>query len=496
MAECGGNAVDAAIAAALVSINTEPGVCSLGCGGYITVWPAGEPAMTLDGYVAAPGKGAPVAPADRVSTEVHLEYGGGITTVVGPDTVGVPGGIAAFGSASETFGRLPWRELFAPALHISRRGFPLPQASWHYLVHSGGPIFGRAQDGYDALHDTDGRLKQAGEQIRIPHLADTLEAIARHGPAEFYTGEIGRAMAGYTRSAGGRLSIEDLRDYEIIRRPCLMTASGDWQVATNPPPAVGGAVLAAMLRLMSHPPIRRWDGDSVKRLIDVQRAVLGYRRDHLDYSIRMDADTTRLLELAGIGTARVLEAGSTCHTSAVDDQGLACSITMSAGYGAGDMPPGTGIWLNNCLGELELNKRGLDIGPPGTRLPSNMAPSVARTGSGSVLAIGSPGADRITTAILQTLVNHLHLDMPLEQAVAHPRVHVEFTDEGYCVACEPGTALDGPDIRQRPFPSLSMYFGGAGAACWSPSGGFAVAADPRRTGHVWCSATHESCGEN
>jgi gamma-glutamyltranspeptidase/glutathione hydrolase len=187
----------------------------------------------------------------------------------------------------------------------------------------------------------------------------------------------------------------------------------------------------------------------------------------------------------GNDPATVLEAGSTCHTSAVDASGLACAITMSAGYGAGDMPPGTGIWLNNCVGELELNKRGMDVGPPGLRLPSNMAPTTARSADGPLLAIGSPGADRITTAILQVLVNHIHLSMPLERAIEHPRAHVEFVDQGYRVAYEPDLPIDELTMPQRRFDTTSMFFGGVGAAAWSPLHGFSVAADPRRTGGVW-----------
>ncbi len=490
MAENGGNAVDAAIAAALVSINTEPGVCSLGCGGYITVWQEGSAPVTLDGYVAAPGKGCNTDCSERVSVAIHMDYGGGVTTIVGPDTVGVPGGIAAFGSASKQYGLLPWKVLLEPAIDISRRGFPLPQASYDYLVYSGTPIFGRAADGFNALHHEDGRLRAVGETIRIPHLADTLESIAEKGPEEFYSGALGRAMAEYTTSSGGRMSYDDLTSYATIPRESLIISSGAWQIATNPPPAIGGAVLGAMLQLMAHRPIHHWNEASLMQLIEVQRAVLGYRREHLDHSNQLATDAARLLELAGTGNPdRVMEAGSTCHTSAVDNNGLACSITMSAGYGTGDMPPGTGIWLNNCLGELELNKHGLDIGPPGCRLPSNMAPSAARNDNGEVLAIGSPGADRITTAILQTLVNHLYLKMPLDEAVRHPRAHVEFTDEGYRVACEPDLPIGQLPVPQRPFDSLSMYFGGVGAASWCSDEGCCVAADPRRSGGVWCSST-------
>ncbi|MGI9329739.1 MAG: gamma-glutamyltransferase [Gammaproteobacteria bacterium] len=484
----GGNAVDAAIAAAAVSMNTEPGVCSLGCGGYITVRAPGEAALTYDGYVAVPGAGRLPDPQDRVAVPVHLEYGGGVDTVVGPDTIAVPGGIALLDAASRAYGTLPWQTVLEPAVEITRRGFPLPAASFHYLEYSGEPIFGRSADGRQALHHPDGRLKAAGENIVVPHLADTLERIGRMGAADFYTGELGRAMAKFVQAQGGRLNEQDLASYAVLERPSLVTRLGDWEIATNPPPAVGGAVLSAMLNLMGQSPELAWDEAGLNRLIQVQRAVLGYRRVRLDLSDNLAGDAERLLTAAGAGDLRsLLESGSTCHTSAVDSNGLACSITLSAGYGSGDMPPGTGIWLNNCLGELELNKRGLEPGAPGSRLPSNMAPSTAVNSHGEVLAIGSPGADRITTALLQTLVNYFLLGMSLQEAIQHPRLHVEFNDADYRVACEEGLAI-AANQPVRHFPGQSMFFGGVGATAWHPETGFEVAADPRRSGGTWTSS--------
>ncbi len=491
IARAGGNAVDAAIAAMLVSVNTEPGVCSLACGGYMTVWQPGSGPITLDGYVAAPGAGTMIDNLQRNSTDVHLEYGGGITTTIGPDSVGVPGGVALFGAGSKQFGALPWMELFSPAIDIVRRGFPLPQASYDYLIYSGKPIFGRSPDGYRALHNKDDQLNSPGTTIHIPHLADSLAQIAARGPAAFYTGDIGQAITQYVTASGGRLNQTDMRRYEVISRPSLQIdgtspAGEHWSIATNPPPAVGGVVLGAMLKMMNQRPVKQWDGQSVQYLLDVQHSALGYRAAHLDLSDRIDADARRLLDLAArFAPSTVLESGSTCHTSAVDATGLACSLTVSSGYGAGDMPPGTGIWLNNCLGELELNLRGLDIGPPGTRLPSNMAPTVAHSEGGTVLSIGSPGASRITTATLQVLVNHIYLGMALDEAIAHPRAHVEFSGNEPTAACEPGVPTDGLTMRSRSFDALSMYFGGVGAASWSPATGFVVAADPRRTGDTW-----------
>ncbi len=196
----------------------------------------------------------------------------------------------------------------------------------------------------------------------------------------------------------------------------------------------------------------------------------------------MIRDAVRVLELAeGDEWRGQLTSPATVHISAVDDSGLACATTLSAGYGSGVMPPGTGIWLNNSLGEIELNSGGPHTQPPGSRMVSNMAPTVARREDGAVLAIGSPGADRITTALLQTLVNFANLGLSLQEAVDHPRLHLLLADAP-TVAFEPGLPTDNVALETRPFPTQDMFFGGVAAALWEPAEGFHTAADPRRTG--------------
>jgi gamma-glutamyltranspeptidase/glutathione hydrolase len=143
-------------------------------------------------------------------------------------------------------------------------------------------------------------------------------------------------------------------------------------------------------------------------------------------------------------------------------------VTVSSGYGAGMIAEGTGIWLNNCLGEQELNPAGLYARPPGSRLLSNMAPTVGRRSDGATLAVGSPGADRITTALTQVLAGYISGHMPLQDAVGHPRIHVHHAGR--------------PDEQIRVETDLTMYFGGVGAAVTEPAGDLDAAADPRRNG--------------
>lgn len=482
VAATGGNAVDCAIGAALMSMNTQPGVCALAGGAYVTVWAADEAPVTFDGNHAVPGSGLAGHDPGNGVTEVSLDYGGGITTRVGSGSVAIPGALAALEVAWRRHGQCSWRDLFVPVIRAASEGFPLPAACHYYLCYSDRPIFSRSADARRALHDDDGALLGPGDSVVVPHLADSLASIADGGARMFYEGELARAMSDHVRDGGGALTLADLAEYEAVERPALTAELHGWQIATNPPPAIGGAVLAAMLLACANLPSPRWNRDSLERLIRVQRACLDYRQRRFDAGADLGVAAASLIAAARDGRLlRRWSSASTVHTSAVDDAGLACSITASSGYGSGEMPADTGLWLNNGLGEIELMGDGNATGTPGTRLPSNMAPSIARR-AGEVLAIGSPGADRITSAIHQVLVNTLELGMSLADAISHPRLHVDTSGAADRLAAEPGLDLPAIDLPLRVFPDLNMYFGGVGAARATAAGEFDVASDPRREG--------------
>ncbi|MDH3339533.1 MAG: gamma-glutamyltransferase family protein [Gammaproteobacteria bacterium] len=482
VAALGGNAVDCALAAALFTINTEPGVCALAGGAFITVWVAGRDPVTIDGNVAVPGRGQPESDCNHTVSNVTLDYGGGITTLAGPGSVAVPGSLAAIERAWALFGKARWQDLFAPVIRATRDGFPLSSACHFYLGISGEDIFSRSDDGFFALHKEDRSLRELRSLIVIPHLADTLSAIADEGARLFYEGDLAKIMTDHVLQGGGALTMQDLKDFEAIERPSLTVDVAGWTIASTPPPAVGGTVLAAMLLACADLPHRGWTSDALSRLVQVQSAALDYRKSRLDLANDVGVESARLLEAARSGQLLgEWSSASTVHTSAVDDSGIACAVTASSGYGSGEMPAGTGLWLNNCLGELELNRRGLAADPPGVRLPSNMAPSIARR-KGRVLAAGSPGADRITTALHQFLVNLLQMDMPLFQAVAHPRLHIDTSGAAKRLMAEPGLDLPDVDLPVTVFPELNMYFGGIGATLVDRESGFQVASDPRREG--------------
>ena len=482
VAELGGNAVDCALAAALTTINTEPGVCALAGSAFITIWQPDADPVTIDGNVAVPGHGIPEAERGQGAESVTLDYGGGITTLVGSGSVAVPGSLAAIERAWQLFGSARWSDLFVPVIRATRDGFPLSRACHYYLGFSGKDIYDRSQDGFDALHGADGALHKQGDLIVVPHLADSLSAIADEGSQIFYRGELARRISQHVRDNGGGLSLEDLERFEAVERPSLTVGIGDWTIASTPPPAIGGSVLSAMLLACRDLPHETWTRDALERLIYVQRAVLNFRRQCMDFAADVEPEARELLELA-TDSPRLSKwaSASTVHTSAVDENGVACAVTASSGYGSGEMPDGTGLWLNNCLGEIELNRRGLDAGPAGVRLPSNMSPSVARR-KGRVLAAGSPGADRITTALHQFLVNLLQMGMSLEGAIAHPRLHIDMSGDEDRLMAEPGLDLPEVDLPVNVMPDLNMYFGGIGATLVDRKTGFEIASDPRREG--------------
>ena len=213
IAACGGNAVDAAMAAALVSMTTEPGVVSLGGGGFVTIWADGQDPITIDGNVCMPGAGLPAGQIGKGAREVHLSYGGGVSTLIGHGTVATPGALATVRYSAQLFGKLPWRELVEPAWEHARDGFPLPQASYNYLKHSGECIYGWHADSHASLF-AGGRLALPGERIHVPHLADSLRRIADDGVDAFYRGEIAALIIDDMQDNEGALTRADLEDYD------------------------------------------------------------------------------------------------------------------------------------------------------------------------------------------------------------------------------------------------------------------------------------------
>ncbi len=485
MALAGGNAVDVAITAAMTAMATEPGIVSLGGGAYVSVWPAGQEPVVVDGNVEMPGRGLAREAFGQGVREVFTEYGGGVTMFAGPGSVATPGAALAGAEAVRRFGVAPWADVCAPAALACRHGYPVGGAAARYLGFVADRLFGTDPEAHAVVTRPDGSPLGAGETATNGPLADLLDLVGREGAAVLTTGEVGRAMVADLAARGGLVTLADVEAYVPVVRDPVRRRIGAWDLAFNPPPSVGGPMLAVMLAELARRGYYDWAD-----VITVQEAVLRYRLEVHDVATDLDAAGHALLAsvdrqgLAGLPTS-----ASTAHVSAVDSDGLACAVTMSAGYGAGVTVPGTGMLLNNALGEPELNRLGLHSLVPGTRLASNMAPTTGRTDDGRVLAVGSPGADRITTALMQVLGQGCLHGADLRTAIEAPRVHIRFDADRAAVVEHESDDGIAATVRSSGYPGhdhgpLSMYFGGVGAAFRHEDGRLLAAGDPRREAAV------------
>lgn len=465
--EEGGSVIDAAIVATLTAMCTEPGVCAPGGGGFLTISIPGSDAVVIDGYMAYPGLGFE---GDASTRSVTMAYGGGVTTLVGPGSVAVPGVFAGLSAASEMFGVAPWSILMEAVADTVEAGFPLGAASHSYLLHSAEPIFSDDPVVRSALFESD-RLRGTGELIVIPGLADTLRHIGEEGADTFYRGDLARLVVSDLESRGGVLTGKDLAEYRAAVRKPLEIPVGDWVFELNPPPAIGGAVIALALEELS-----KLGSSGPDSRVEALVAALRARREQLETAEDVGQAVSETLLRAGIMSP------STISVAATDADGGAVASTFSAGYGSGVVPSGTGMLMNNALGEVELLPRGADGMRPGSRMMSNMAPTVGRRGPDTV-ALGSPGADRITTAVFST-INSLVDGLDLAPAIDAPRAHPEFDEDGGLrIAVEPGLELAHGRYPVRRFDEAHMYFGGVNGTAVQ-GGRLTAHADIRRSGAV------------
>jgi gamma-glutamyltranspeptidase/glutathione hydrolase len=463
----GGNAVDAAIAAMAASFACEPLLNSLGAGGYMLVVAPGREPTLLDFFVAAPGLGADASKQRTELIPVAVSFGDAIQVFnVGVASVGAYGLPAGLCSAAERFGRMPLSELVAPGASLAREGVPL-NAQQAYVVEILAGIV-TATPECASMFAPDGTVLGEGDVIRQPELGDALERLGAEGAAPFYTGDIAAAIVDWVDSRGGMLTATDLTAYEAVEREPVRAVYRGRDVRTNPPPSAGGILIAHALALLDR------SGDGPPALAEIIEAMERTQAERTPEFLDGLDDPGFVARFLG-------RLGSTTHISVLDRDGWACSVTCSNGASSGVVVPGTGVHLNNMLGEQDLNPLGFHRHPPGRRLPSMMAPTVILDGGEPVLAVGSAGSNRIRSSILQTVIRVIDFGLPADEAVRAPRVHFE---DGI-VYVEPGidtAELEAAGRAISRFRSLNLFFGGAQAVARAPGGGFAGGGDPRRGG--------------
>jgi gamma-glutamyltranspeptidase / glutathione hydrolase len=477
----GGNAVEAALGAMLASFACEPLLTGLGAGGYMLVVEPGQRPILLDFFVEAPGRDADVNSRAEL-IPVRISFGDAIQVFnIGVASVGCYGMAAGVCEAARRFGRVPLEQLVAPAAALARDGVELTAQQSYIIELLGGIVTSTPECA--ALFAPHGDLLHTGERLVQPELADSLERLGSEGSQPFYEGDIGVAITDWVTERGGLLTRADLQAYEVVDREPIEVSYRGRQVLTNPPPSAGGLLLARAMAMLDAEP----GPPSVSAVVDVMERTQRERTseflaglDDPEFVDRFLAGARRATD-GDPGAARGGRLGSTTHISVLDRDGWACSVTCSNGSASGVVVPGTGIHLNNMLGEQDLNPLGFHRHSPGRRMPSMMAPTVVLRDGQAELAVGSAGSNRIRSAILQTIVRSIDDGMQAADAVDAPRVHWE--DD--VVYTEPG--IDTSELEREgrtlgPFRARNLFFGGAQAAAREPDGTFSGGGDPRRGG--------------
>jgi gamma-glutamyltranspeptidase/glutathione hydrolase len=494
----GGNAVDACIAAAFVSWVTESPLTGPGGGGFMLVYRSRDRAANLyDFFVSLPGSG--LGPAERARMEdVDVDFDGSTHQIfhVGAASAAVPGAPLGLESVYRRYGSLPWAALIEPAIELARTGVVLTrqQAYLHAILDL---ILQHTEEGR-AIYGPGGERLVAGDRLVLGDLARTLETLRDKGAQELYTGEIGRLIAEDQAQRRGLITLDDLTAYRVVRRRPIGADFYGHRFLSNPPPSSGGVLIAYGLMLLDRLELGGGAAgpDAIAALAEVMReqglarggsfATELYRgglAQRLLTESKIEAALSRIAAMPS-PVSEAPTAHGTTHISVVDARGNAASLTATTGAGSGVIVPGTGIHLNNMLGEYDLNPPGRE-GRPGTRMTSMMAPSLVLHGERPRLVVGSAGSLRLRGAIMQIVVNAVGHGLGVEEAIRAPRVHL---DEGH-LHCEGGTdptAIEelerrGYDVVRWRRPNL--YFGGASAVEFLDDGTLAAAGDPRRGGH-------------
>jgi gamma-glutamyltranspeptidase/glutathione hydrolase len=433
----GGSAADAAVAAVLACCVGETIFTGLGGGGFATYFEAATGEVTcLDFFVTVPGTDGDHRAGPMIALDVFF---GGVPQVysIGGASVAVPGVPAGCGEVHRRWGRLPWASVVEPAIELARTGVPVPTAHARTL-DACAPALARGSGA--EVYAPGGRQLSGGDLLFHPGLADALSGLAEEGPSIFYTGSYADLLVETVREAGGSLGPRDLAGYRVVETP------------------VDHAMLG---------------GHHVRARHDLSRTV--------DTIAGLPADLGRPSRAPAVATALrdqgKQKIGDTTNVSVVDAEGNACVITTTLGLGSGVWLPGLGVHLNSMLGEGELLTENL---APGRRMPSNMCPMVVVDPSGHLaVAVGSAGASRIRTALVDTLLGVLVDGLDMESAIGRPRLHVA----GDTAHVEPGYRRDelamlaGAGWRINEWPRLDHYFGGVTAV-----GRYGAAGDPRRAG--------------
>jgi len=478
----GGNAVDAAVAAAATLGVTDPFSCGIGGGGFMVVYLAKEKrVVTLDHRETAP---AAVTPALFIEDGREMDFD---TAVASGLSVGVPGTVRGWHEALQRYGTMSFEQVLAPAIVVAEQGFTV-DANFSGLVARNEGKF-RRFPATAALYLREGKAVPAGMTLRNPDLARTYRLLARGGVDAFYEGPLARAIVDAVNRPptavgvsvrGGRMTLADLADYEArVRAPVHSTYRG-YELYGMPLPSGGGVTVFEALNILEGYDLKTLPRAQVEHLyLEASRLAFADRDVYLADPEYVDAPVAGLLSKdyaarrrALIDPARAVpgpvaagdpfafqqdasyplrpaprallpESAHTTHLTVSDKDGnvVAYTFTIEDWGGSGIVVPGYGFLLNNELTDFDFSGPHPNVPEGGKRPRSSMTPTLALKDGKPAFSIGSPGGSTIITTVLQTIVNHIDLGMPMDQAIDAPRLSQR---NGATTDIEPGYA----DSRQ------------------------------------------------
>jgi gamma-glutamyltranspeptidase/glutathione hydrolase len=466
----GGNAVDAAIAAAFALAVVHPAAGNIGGGGFLVYRPAaGEPAA-YDFRERAPSRASATMFLRNGAYDAALHHNSHLA-------VGVPGTVAGLHLAWKDHGSLPWNRLVRPAITLARDGFVVSEA----LAASLRGVRPQMEPypASIAQFTKAGIAYEPGDVLRQPDLARTLERIAARGPKGFYEGETALAIEREMRARGGLITRDDLKRYTAVRRTPLRGTYRGHDVIAMPPPTSGGVALIEMLNVLEGFDLRAMGALSptaVHVLTESMRRAYADRARFLgDPDVNRDMPVARLiskeyarqlratidLERASVSRPSTFdwprESDETTHISIVDPRqnAVAMTYTLEDSYGVKAVVAGAGFLLNNEMGDFNgapglttetgLIGTGPNLAAPRKRMLSSMTPTILAKDGRVFMVTGSPGGRTIINTVLQTIVNFVDFGMTAQQAVDAPRFHHQWLPDRIDVerdGLSPGTVAD------------------------------------------------------
>ena len=425
------NAADVMITSIVTSMVTDLGVVAPTSSGLLTLYDGKtNKSHTIDGYFVSPKnfKGN-----DHEEHRVVLTYGGHVETCKGANTFAVPGIYKILDFLYQNYASLPLNKLLEFPINIAKNGFKLTQPTKDYFQHSLEPIFMWHDYSKLILENVANNIDNG--IVKLDKLSDSLNHLAKEGFNDFYEGDVSKEILKTIKQEGGHVTSEDFENYKLIEDSKFNFSYKNLNLTGHAGPSIGGLMVLKYIEELNK-------GKSIQSLIDV------YKTRKNNYEFFGERQTIIKQEILNLSPS-----SSTIQVNTSDDLNNHFSITFSSGYGSGVLCPNTGMYFNNSLGEIELNPQGFLGDTKCDRLISNMSPLVIKTDDG-ITTIGSPGADRISSAIAQVLINY-SVNNDWKQAIDAPRFHVNGDGT---VRAEPGSLMIDNNITIT--EKYDMYFGG------------------------------------